>query len=414
MFTRNSVGGGLRMERLAMGRMVMTSPCSNVAELAIRASSCRVTQILIVSSSSLRIKMNSTLSSSFLRIPYLRHSHSRECLPLVHCSKGDDENHESSSEGSENSRFWHHSQEDLVGHHGAGLPQSDLSDGAELNRSRRENSELRASLGELSQSLASISAALSEVSRAVQLVANSVDCGPAANRLVVSEAPPTVEMSAVPPEIVAEQESLRLPTGAEMPDITEIPEIEDPAEKQAMEQNIRAHKLAYKIQRAFFQARIEGLGKPFELAVDDFVSTCLEAHAMGIGLKELQLQLILLEGSLTGAFSIQNQRYSDDPIMSEESRVRSSWVRLVFSTLAQVKERSRPEPDASKEEREDEPSDDFVNQLVTLAFEQGYDLERLKLEQNMSGPATSGAIKTMRQSAYLVLLTLQKAMSGAV
>lgn len=38
---------------------------------------------------------------------------------------------------------------------------------------------------------------------------------------------------------------------------------------------------------------------------------------MGIGLKELQLQLILLEGSLTGAFSIQNQRYSDDPIMSE-------------------------------------------------------------------------------------------------
>lgn len=205
MFTRNSVGGGLRMERLAMGRMVMTSPCSNVAELAIRASSCRVTQILIVSSSSLRIKMNSTLSSSFLRIPYLRHSHSRECLPLVHCSKGDDENHESSSEGSENSRFWHHSQEDLVGHHGAGLPQSDLSDGAELNRSRRENSELRASLGELSQSLASISAALSEVSRAVQLVANSVDCGPAANRLVVSEAPPTVEMSAVPPEIVAEQ-----------------------------------------------------------------------------------------------------------------------------------------------------------------------------------------------------------------
>lgn len=53
-----------------------------------------------------------------------------------------------------------------------------------------------------------------------------------------------------------------------MPDITEIPEIEDPAEKQAMEQNIRAHKLAYKIQRAFFQARIEGLGKPFEVLLN--------------------------------------------------------------------------------------------------------------------------------------------------
>jgi hypothetical protein len=47
------------------------------------------------------------------------------------------------------------------------------------------------------------------------------------------------------------------------------------------------------------------------------VTTCLEAHAMGLGLNELQLQLILLEGSLTGAFAIRNQRYSDVPIMSE-------------------------------------------------------------------------------------------------
>lgn len=38
---------------------------------------------------------------------------------------------------------------------------------------------------------------------------------------------------------------------------------------------------------------------------------------MGIGLKELQLQLILLEGSLTGAFAMRNQRYSNDPVMSE-------------------------------------------------------------------------------------------------
>lgn len=54
-----------------------------------------------------------------------------------------------------------------------------------------------------------------------------------------------------------------------------------------------------------------------QLAAEDFVTTCLEAHAMGLGLKELQLQLILLEGSLTGAFAIRNQRYSDDPVMSE-------------------------------------------------------------------------------------------------
>lgn len=54
-----------------------------------------------------------------------------------------------------------------------------------------------------------------------------------------------------------------------------------------------------------------------QLAAEDFVTFCLEAHAMGIGLKELQLQLILLEGSLTGAFAMRNQRYSNDPVMSE-------------------------------------------------------------------------------------------------
>lgn len=53
---------------------------------------------------------------------------------------------------------------------------------------------------------------------------------------------------------------------------------------------------------------------------------------MGIGLKELQLQLILLEGSLTGAFSIRNQRYSDDPIMSEV--IQASAFSLVQIVLA--------------------------------------------------------------------------------
>lgn len=54
-----------------------------------------------------------------------------------------------------------------------------------------------------------------------------------------------------------------------------------------------------------------------QLAAEDFVTYCLEAHAMGIGLKELQLQLILLEGSLSGAFAMRDQRYSSAPIMNE-------------------------------------------------------------------------------------------------
>lgn len=32
-----------------------------------------------------------------------------------------------------------------------------------------------------------------------------------------------------------------------------------------MEQNSKAHALAYRLQQAFVQARIEGLGKPFEV-----------------------------------------------------------------------------------------------------------------------------------------------------
>lgn len=101
--------------------------------------------------------------------------------------------------------------------------------------------------------------------------------------------------------------------------------------------------------------------------------------------------------------------------MSEESRLRSSWVQLIYSTLAEVKaRRSRLEPEASKEREEPGPSYDFVKQLVILAFEQGYDIERLKLEQNMSGPSMSGAVKTMRQCTYLVFLTLQKAINDAL
>lgn len=59
------------------------------------------------------------------------------------------------------------------------------------------------------------------------------------------------------------------------------------------------------------------IGCDLQLAAEDFVGTCLEAHAAGIGIKELQLQLILLEGALTGVFSIRNQRYSDNPVLSE-------------------------------------------------------------------------------------------------
>jgi hypothetical protein len=43
----------------------------------------------------------------------------------------------------------------------------------------------------------------------------------------------------------------------------------------------------------------------------------MEAHKEGFGFKELQLQLILLEGALSGAFSVRAQWYSNDPLVDE-------------------------------------------------------------------------------------------------
>lgn len=50
-----------------------------------------------------------------------------------------------------------------------------------------------------------------------------------------------------------------------IPRESEIHGIQDPVQAQLMEQNMKAHNLAYKLQQAFFQARIEGLGKPFQV-----------------------------------------------------------------------------------------------------------------------------------------------------
>lgn len=359
------------MEGLAMGRMLVTA-------IGVQSSST-IPQIRIP------IRSRRRTSSSVCD-----DGSSKSGRLILCCNKEDgqyNDGHDSSSSSSSSS-------------------VSSSSSSSEVIRLRRENTDLRASLGALSKSLASISAVVAEVSRAVQLVANAVDCGevPFENG-VVSIAEDSLGSAAT------QESPAPLPTSKKF-------ETQDPVQAKLMKQNMIAHNLAYKIQQAFIQARIEGLGKPFQLAAEDFVAFCLEAHAMGIGLKELQLQLILLEGSLSGAFAMRNQRYSNDSVMSEESRVRSSWVRLVYTTLAEVKERrSRVDHttgDTGKEREQPDPSDSFVKELVTMAFEQGYDLERVKLEQSVSGPVSSGAIKTMRQSSYLVLLTLQKTTNDAL
>lgn len=49
------------------------------------------------------------------------------------------------------------------------------------------------------------------------------------------------------------------------PQQPEIEGLRDPVQAKLMEQNMVAHNLAYKIQQAFVQARIEGIGKPFQV-----------------------------------------------------------------------------------------------------------------------------------------------------
>ncbi|CAI5477201.1 unnamed protein product [Closterium sp. Yama58-4] len=64
------------------------------------------------------------------------------------------------------------------------------------------------------------------------------------------------------------------------------------------------HELALALQRAFVQARIEGLGKPRQEALSDFVDACMAARAQSLGFKDLQLKLLLAEAALPVPFSM--------------------------------------------------------------------------------------------------------------
>lgn len=101
--------------------------------------------------------------------------------------------------------------------------------------------------------------------------------------------------------------------------------------------------------------------------------------------------------------------------MDEENRIRSSWVHLVYATIAEVQERTQMgnQPMVLPDGKEPlDPSEMFVKEVVTMALEKGYNLERLKLEQSVAGPPVSAGVKAMRQSHYLILLTLEKIRSG--
>ncbi|KAL3699777.1 hypothetical protein R1sor_017799 [Riccia sorocarpa] len=289
------------------------------------------------------------------------------------------------------------------------------------SENRLSQEQLRDVLNTLSQSLSVLSSALSEVSSAVRVLSASLSAE--------QQQPVTFGLPPQPSEIedsgISEASLLEDP--AEPWDTSTMPTIPtrnvdeimdgsaDPdsnVPQYLVEQNRIAHKLAYKLQQSFVQARIDGLGKPFEVAIDEFAEICLEAHKKGIGLKELQLQLILQDGSLKGAFALRSQRFSNDPIFDEDSRIRSLWVRLVYSTLAELEEMETATPSEGpvddKKEPEIDGTETFVKQVIKSCFEEGYNFERIKLEQNFAGETTSPAIKAMRQNHYLILLVVDK------
>eukprot|EP00850_Spirogloea_muscicola_P013671 SM000094S24688 [mRNA] locus=s94:251295:253611:+ [translate_table: standard] len=180
---------------------------------------------------------------------------------------------------------------------------------------------------------------------------------------------------------------------------------------EQQEANAKGHKFAFKLQRAFVQARIEGLGKPPEVALEEFVDICMEAYSAYIGQRALQLQLLLAEGSLIGPFS-RTETGPSDHSLSEESRIRSSWISLVYSTLRQVKPHTEGaeggDQIAEGDKDTDVSMDDFVNQVRTLERNSGIDLRHVREQQAVNGPPMSPSIKMMRQSQMIVLMTLDK------
>ncbi|KAJ7536893.1 hypothetical protein O6H91_12G087200 [Diphasiastrum complanatum] len=249
-----------------------------------------------------------------------------------------------------------------------------------------DNQRLHESLLTLSNSLSKLGAVLEEVVSAVALVAEAIH--------------PKRERS----ETIKSNLSEVRKDGGGIP-------------SHLVQRNALAHKLAYSLQQAFVQARIEGLGKPFEVAAEDFVDACLQACKGEIKMEELQLQLILADGALKGAFSLASKDPLDGHILDEENRIRLSWVRYVYKTVLEVEKNSGMQIHSNAqdmasflEEKAEQldPLDLFVKEVIDRAMKEGYNLERLKLEQKYAGEATSGALKALRQSNFIVLLALQK------
>eukprot|EP00270_Netrium_digitus_P003073 TRINITY_DN13493_c0_g1_i1.p1 TRINITY_DN13493_c0_g1~~TRINITY_DN13493_c0_g1_i1.p1 ORF type:complete len:390 (+),score=104.87 TRINITY_DN13493_c0_g1_i1:2-1171(+) len=266
----------------------------------------------------------------------------------------------------------------------------------------------------LSQTLESLSASVQETSAEVKLIAQFIQRANMAPTLA-SSAMTLSSAASIPASAAVGETELTLPEPYEV--------------KEEGELNPR-HKLVFRLQRAFVQARIEGLGKPTELALEDMVDACVSARQLSLRTEDVQLDLILADASLPPEFSPSSStqgRMVLNPFTAEESRIRALWVRIIFSTLEQAERMKGVREDTSgradiiiehggNEESgsaggrfESDPMDAFVVETIRAAVENGKNLAAVRAEQAAQGPAIGPSVQMMRQSQLLILLALDRA-----
>jgi hypothetical protein len=155
--------------------------------------------------------------------------------------------------------------------------------GSQLERDRQQD-DIRQTLSTLSRSMELLSASLSEMSLAAKLLSATLDNNRPA-QAASSSAGTGVYRSPTELRAAREAQAIQGNSPIDPPEpwgnTAAIAEVgggtggpvgedrnrseEDTVPLYLVEQNERAHKVAYRLQQVFFQARIEGLGKPFQV-----------------------------------------------------------------------------------------------------------------------------------------------------
>eukprot|EP00898_Chlorokybus_atmophyticus_P001091 jgi/Chlat1/1983/Chrsp158S02313 len=189
--------------------------------------------------------------------------------------------------------------------------------------------------------------------------------------------------------------------------------------EQWLERN--GHRVAFELQRAFYQACVEGLGKPRHDALKDFVLLCMETYANGVDYARLQLLLVQAQAALEGAYAVVKpvedeadaQAQPVDPV-GRDMKLKLSWIRLLYMTLDLEEYAELSFPDGKESlpldpgDKDDTAMLTYVQKVRREADEDGLTVQRIGLEQLVAGPE-SPAMEVMRNTHYMVLQAMDLA-----